>query len=176
MRLSTSLRYRDRWRRHAAEGWIPDGCGVAGAGGDLDDDQVSDSFSVRLRNEAIPGAVIDLIFYVVAPEGADGFDQDRDDYTAGMTAEWIICDDPDEAVRTATWHVSAGWSLPDTLDFHTCSRWVIQTSDCLNDGRWDVAGVSAAFSPDDEGGALAQAILGWDGQPFELPDDGAEEG
>ena len=155
------------------DGWAPDRTGIAAAGDNVDQDQVSESMSIRLRWAGAPGAVIDLIFYVVATEGAEDFDRDQGVCTVGLTVEWIICADPDQAATTATWRTSAEWDLPGPLDFHYAWWWLTRTAETLNTGQWDVAGVCAAFTPDSNGEQLAELMLGWDGEPFELeePED-----
>jgi hypothetical protein len=146
--------------------WATDGMGVTGAGNNVDSAQVNESFSVRLRNSDYRRAAIDLIFYVISQ---DGDPQGRGVCTVGLTTEWIICEDPDDVAAAALWRTSAQWDLPDTLDYWAATRWASRTAETLDTRQWDVAGMCAAIDPPSNGEGLAQLILGWDGQPFELP-------
>jgi hypothetical protein len=177
------------FRRRTADGpparagtWQPDGHGVTDAGGDIGEGQVSSvSWAVRLRNVSIPGAVIDLVFYVVTYAG-----EGDDDCYVQLRAEWITCTDPDHAASTATWTEAMAWDLqrgiPVPAAYEQAAEEAAALADDLDTGRWTAEAVLAAFAPGDDpafsidgdpaAAEIIETVLGWDGQPFEWEQEG----
>lgn len=146
--------------------WAADYGGVVSAGMHVSPFQDGESFSVRLRNAGHPSAVIDLIFYVV-PATQPGYAY-TDRFCVQMTVEWIICDDPDRAVASARWSHHTTWDALYTADFETAFDEARNLAWVLDLGHRSVASVLGDFGPEDSDHDIADPVLGWDGQPFEM--------
>jgi hypothetical protein len=153
-------------QRELADEWQPDGCGVVGAGDAVAEHQTGESYSVRLRHGGMPCAAIDLITSVASYDNNEQYGPDGD-YYVQLTAEWIICEDADQAFQTALWRISVTWELPEPMDWHGAVQIAEGLAFDMDSGHRPVAGILGDFSPMDSDHDLIDPILGWDGEAFE---------
>jgi hypothetical protein len=143
--------------------WEPDGDGITSAGNDTTTTdgatQVSESLCVRLRNPAHPLSVIDLMFYAITLDG-----ETSSNYYLEMTAEWIVCDDPENAATTASWTEGMSWVCPTVLTFHAAAQRAMGWANSLNDGSLALPDVLSLIDPRMD--QTTHPVLTWDGEPF----------
>lgn len=137
--------------RTAAAEWRPD-CGTDWNPTREDiltrESLVGKIFPVRLVNDRLPNAVIDVAFH-----GANW-----QEYYVVLVVRWVICATPSRPADTITWSRTLGWGLlyplPEPAAAEESAR---DLANAIDAGELSVRNALTAFSED-----AAALVTGWD--------------